>query len=114
MDRISILIIVLYFIASGLFIGLLFAIRSRKYWMNQYEMRHRELWDVKRALTDCEHEKRLLELKIEKDYPILHNSLQPAMSELCKECKYVIKSNWDGSVLKCCKNCVCSDFEKEE
>lgn len=115
MDRISILIIVLYFIASGLFIGLLFAIRSRKYWMNQYEMRHRELWDVKRALTDCEHEKRLLELKIKEDYPILRDpTLDPAVSVLCKECKYVIKSNWDGGALKCCKNVVCINFEREE
>lgn len=115
MDQTDILVIVLYFIASGLFIGLLFAIRSRKYWMKRYEMSNREFWDLKGELVDCKHEKRLLELKIKEDYPILHDpTLDPVVSVLCKECKYVIKSNWDGGALKCCKNVVCVNFEREE
>ena len=64
MDRTDILVIVLYFIASGLFIGLLFAIRSRKYWMKLHETRIREFWDIKRVLTDCEEELSKLNLKL--------------------------------------------------
>lgn len=40
--------------------------------------------------------------------------LKPAVSEQCKRCFYCVKSDWNGRILGCCKDCVCKDFKKEK
>lgn len=46
--------------------------------------------------------------------PVLSSpDLTPALSAFCKECDFAVRSNWDGSILGCCKNLVCEDFKKE-
>lgn len=44
--------------------------------------------------------------------PVLENGkIKPAVSGHCRECVYCVHSDWDGSVLGCCKDVVCEDFK---
>ena len=89
-------------------------IKSRKHWETEYRNMRDKYYDIKSDLYECKRENAEMINKIEIDWPVISNPLlEPAISEQCKNCKYVIKSSWDGAVLKCCKNSVCMNFQKE-
>ena len=92
------------------------------FWKKDSFYDHKEYWDLTRKLNELRREN--LELKLEnKDLkrelkaikPVLANpQLKPAVSKDCHECRYVVKSKHDGSVLGCRKDAVCSDFVANE
>ena len=43
--------------------------------------------------------------------PVLESKeLKPALSNRCKKCKYSVKSRYNGEVLGCIHDAVCSDY----
>lgn len=47
--------------------------------------------------------------------PILENKdLKPAISKDCQDCKYAVKSRWNGDPLGCRKDNLCPDFTPME
>ena len=71
------------------------------------------IWFLEKAVTDNEHEldKAKMELKIIK--PVLESgTLKPAVSKSCYDCKYCVRSRWNGDILGCNKDLVCGDFTK--
>ena len=70
---------------------------------------------LKKADIDNKYEldKAKIELKIIK--PVLESgTLKPAISKSCGDCKYCVKSSWNGDILGCNKDLVCGDFTKVE
>lgn len=107
-------IISLSIIIIGLGIVAFLLIKSSKHWETEYRNMRDEYYDTKSDLAECKSENAEMKNKIEIDWPVISNPiLEPAISEQCRNCKYVIKSGWNNDVLKCCKNSVCMDFEKE-
>ena len=76
--------------------------------------------NIARHVRKIEAENNMLNMKVEElehelniIKPVLENKeLRDAVSVDCDACKYVVRSRWDGRVLKCRKGVVCKDFEE--
>ena len=64
--------------------------------------------DLKHKIASLEHE-------IEQMKPVIkHKNLKPAMSDKCDDCRFVVKNRWNGDILGCRKDAVCSDYAPKE
>lgn len=107
-------IIFLSIMTIGLGTWGLLLIKSNKHWQTEYRNMRDEYYDIKSDLDECKRENAEMKHKIEIDWPVISNPLlEPAISRQCRNCKYAVKSGWDNDVLKCCKNSICMDFQKE-
>ena len=43
-----------------------------------------------------------------------HKDYRPALSRDCCNCKFVVRSHWDGDIIGCRKENVCNDFKSVE
>lgn len=78
--------------------------------------------ELKRTIHDLENEN--LELtkknistlaKLDAIKPVVNSpKYEPALSRDCIDCKYVVKSSWDRTIIGCRKNNVCGDFVREQ
>lgn len=65
-------------------------------------------------LEEIQFEKRKLERELETIKPVLENpDLKQALSEKCNDCRFVVRSKWNGHILGCKKGIVCDDYERE-
>lgn len=61
------------------------------------------------------HENDRLKTELSAIKPIIETqNLSPAVSSLCDDCRYCVKSRWYGSIIGCRKHGVCSDFSEKE
>lgn len=66
---------------------------------------------LKNENRDLKREKSSLEAELRAIKPVVENKdWAPAISRDCGECKLVVRSRWDGSIIGCRKPCVCDDF----
>lgn len=56
-----------------------------------------------------------LKMELEAVKPILENpNLKPAFSEHCRNCEFVVRSPWNGDILRCRKGVICDDFKERD
>lgn len=66
---------------------------------------------VANRIQELSHENSNLKNELESIKPIIANKdLKPAISRDCINCKFVVKSRWNGEILGCRKDIVCEDF----
>lgn len=66
---------------------------------------------VANRIQELSYENSNLKDELESIKPIIANKdLKPAISRDCINCKFVVKSTWDGAILGCRKDIVCEDF----
>lgn len=61
---------------------------------DEIDYKNKELKEIKPIVESCDY--------------------KPAMSRDCVDCKYVIRSTWDGSPVACRKDNLCLDFARKE
>lgn len=73
----------------------------------------REIDILRHELHDMERKNAMLRQELDRIKPVLEcEKLTPAVSRKCRECKYVVKSSWNGDILGCCKDSVCESFSE--
>lgn len=71
--------------------------------------------NLENKLYDMEHEKRKLEWELRSIKPVLETpGLKPAVSTQCRNCRFGVRSSYNGDVIGCNINCVCGDFSPKE
>ena len=61
--------------------------------------------------SNLKHKISNLKYELESIKPIIATKdLKPAISRDCINCKFVVKSPWNGAILGCRKDIVCEDF----
>ena len=69
---------------------------------------------LEKELSDRDHIISKLRHELESPKPIVKSEhYKPALSTDCGDCKYVVRSPWNNSIIGCRKQNVCEDFEKE-
>lgn len=72
-----------------------------------------EIESLNHKLRDMELENMKLREELDRIKPVLEcEKLTPAVSRKCRDCKYVVKSSWNGDILGCCKDSVCESFSE--
>lgn len=70
------------------------------------------IFSIEKKIRNIEHENMMLRGELEAIKPVLENkNHKPAMSKDCDECKYCVRSSWNGEVIGCRKDNVCEDFK---
>lgn len=68
-----------------------------------------------KKVEDLEFENLKLKRELECIKPVLETpDLKPAISSLCRDCEFVVKSNWNGDILGCRKGIVCDNFKERK
>ena len=83
-------------------------------WRNEIETPDYKLLyhETMEQLTQLSRECSELKSELYAIKPVLENGkIKPAVSKHCRECVYCVRSDWDGSILGCCKDIVCEDFK---
>ena len=80
-----------------------------KYFMDDETLKY--INKLREELDNVKFEKIKLEKELKAIKPVIENKkLKPAISAHCLDCKFVVKSNWNGNILGCKKDCVCDSF----
>lgn len=71
--------------------------------------------EANKRIHDLQYEVGTLRGELEAIKPVIETKkLKPAVSEYCGMCVYAQRSRWDGSIIGCCKDVVCSDFKRSD
>ena len=70
---------------------------------------------LRSEIFELEFKKGKLQKELETIKPVIETgTLKPAVSGYCKDCKFVVKSRWNGQILGCCKGNLCDAFSPAE
>lgn len=71
--------------------------------------------DVYDYITQLKNRLDAIETELQTIKPVLAvGGLKPAVSRLCKDCRFVVTSRYNGDILGCNKECVCEDYYPKE
>ena len=66
-------------------------------------------------MNELIREKAKLKGELESIKPVLAvKGIKPAVHNLCGNCRFVVRSNWDHEIIGCNKDVVCEDFFPKE
>lgn len=72
-------------------------------------------FEIERKYHDLEFENSKLKMELKCIKSVVESKdYKPALSKDCGDCKFCVRSSWNGCVIGCRKDNVCADFEKEE
>lgn len=70
---------------------------------------------LEEELDELKRKNQKLQGELDTIKPVLETGkLKPAVSGLCKDCRFAVKSHWNRQILGCCRGCVCEDFRPED